>query len=177
MTKMQRIENIAVALLLIVFAIILITIPIEGYLIVFTLVSVSWLLQSIRLFFYYFTMARFMVGGRRVLLKATIFFDLALVLFSMSDIPKIYVMIYLVVGMIFVNMVEILRAMDAKRCGNHHWKFRMFAGITGIVLAVICLINYKSANLAGYIYAVELAYSAIVRIANSFRRTKIVYIQ
>lgn len=177
MTKFQRIENFIVAIFLLVLSVILIFVQDDGYLVVFGLINISWFIQSLRLLVYYFTMARFMVGGKRVLLKGVIFFDLALVSYSLSDIPKIYIMLYLVSGMLFINLIELLRAIDAKKCGNPHWILKMSEGIVGMAMAVICLMNYKSPTLIVYIYAVELAYAALVRIVNTFRRTSMVYIQ
>lgn len=176
MTRIQRINNVVLGLFLILLAAILALVPEEGCLLVLGFVGVGWLLRAISLLVYYFTMARFMVGGKRVLLKGVIFLDLAMVVVSLDDIPRMIIMIYLVIGMIFVNVVEIIRAFDAKKC-KAHWKFKMIAGLAGIILAIICLVNYKSVTLASYIYAVELVHSALVRITNSFKRTKIVYIQ
>jgi len=178
MTKIQNIENLVVAILMVFLAIIVIICdPEDDYAIILGIISVSWLVQAVRLLLFYFTMARYMVDGRRILLKGVVFFDLAIVTSYISTIPDIYVMIYLVVGMIFFNMIDILHAMDAKKCGSVHWKFKLFAGASGIALAFVCLCNYKNPTLAGYIYAVELLYAAAVKVINSFRRTEMVYIQ
>jgi len=95
----------------------------------------------------------------------------------MTDIPSIYIMVYLVIGMMFVHAVEILRATDEKKCGNNRWKFKMASGALGIIIAIICLYFHKTPSLAGYVYAVELLHSAFVRMVNVLRRTEIVYIQ
>lgn len=174
MTRVQRIENFIVAIFLLFLAVIILFSSEKGYFLVFGLISFSWFIQSVRLLTYYFTMARFMVGGQRILLKGVLLFDLSIITSSFSDIPRIYVMLYLVGGMIFAYIVEVLRALDKKRCGAHAWKIKMVTAVAGIVLAIICLCNYESPRLAGEIYAVELIYAAIVRIYNSVRRTKIV---
>lgn len=172
MTKVQRLENYSVALLLLIMATVLVAFPNIGYLIVFLIVSASWFIQSVRLLIYYFTMARFMVGGQRILLKGVIFFDLSILALSVSEIPRILVMIYLVIGMIFINLIDILRALDMKKCGAGGWKYKLLAGIAGIAIAAVCLWHYKSPRLSGYIYAVELVYAAIIRIFD--RRNKMI---
>lgn len=177
MTKVQRVENIFVAFFLILLSVILFLASEEGYLVVFGFLAVSWLIQSVRLLLYYITMARFMVDGRRVLIKGVIFLDLAIIAASLDDIPRIYVMIYLVAGLIFANVVEIFRSIDAKKHGSHRWEVRFIAGIIGIVLAFYCMINFNNPVLTAYIYAVELIWSALVRIANAFKKTSVVYIK
>lgn len=177
MTRIQRLENIIIAVLLLLAATALFVLPDKGYILIFIFVALSGLFQSVKLIIYYFTMARFMVGGRRVLLRAVICFDLAAVTLSFTVIPEIYVMIYLVGGMIFLNGIDIFKAIEARKYGSSHWVGGMVAGIGGVVFAVVCLINYQSPVLAGYIFAAELIYAAGVRLVECFRRTEVVYIQ
>jgi len=78
MTRLQRMENVAAAVILVLLSVLLIYFPDKGYMMVFLFVSFSWLIKSVRLLIYYFSMARYMVDGQRVLLKGVVFFDLAI---------------------------------------------------------------------------------------------------
>jgi len=174
MTRFQRIKNIFIAMLLILLALLLVVIKEKGYFLVFGILAFTWFFEAIGLILYYFTMARFMVDGKMILLKGVILLDFAVFALYLDDVAPIYIMLYLAVGMIFVNFLEIFRAFDSKKSGSRQWKFRMLAGISGIILAAICLYHYKTPELSGYIYAIELVYSAIVRIYNSFRNVSFV---
>ena len=161
---------------MILFGILLFVSPDDSYVLVISILSLTFALMGFRNLVYYFTMARFMVNGRLILFKGVILLDFGLLSASLIDMPKISLIIYLVVIHAFSGLIEILRAMEAKGYGAS-WKLKLSHGIVDILLALCCLVFIRMANMAIYIYAAGLIYSASIRIITAFRRTALVYIQ
>ncbi len=177
MSSGQRIKNILIGIAIILGALILIAFPEEGMIITASILSLSLFIYGIKTLIYYVTMARHMVGGRIMLYLAVVVLDLGMFTMMLTNIPKIYIVLYLVVVYAFAGVVSILRALEAKRYQAPMWKLSLISGIINVVIAILCIIFMRSTNMIVYLYCVGLIYSAIVRIVTAFRETAIVYIQ
>ena len=177
MSKLQRIENILFGVFLILIGIVMIHLPNEGFYIAALILCLSLLSRGVKDIIYYFTMARHMVGGRSVLVKGIILLDLGFFTMAMSDIPRIYLVLYLLGYHAFVGVIDVLRALEAKRFEAPTWKISMGYGLINIGIAVACVFFIHSVEGIVYVYSAGLIYSALNRIASSFRRTAVVYIQ
>ena len=173
----QRIKNILIGIAIILGALILIAFPEDGIIITASILSLSLFIYGIKTLIYYATMARHMVGGRIMLYLAVVVLDLGMFTMMLTNIPKIYIVLYLVVVYAFAGAVGILRALEAKRYQAPMWKLSLISGIINVVIAILCIIFMRSTNMIVYLYCVGLIYSAIVRIVTAFRKTAIVYIQ
>ncbi len=151
--------------------------PDDGYMFIIALISIYFTVKGIGTLYYYFTMARFMVGGRSSLYTGIIMFDLGMLTGSLTDVPHYYILVYLIALHAFNGAVEILRVQEARRSGATSWKLKMTHGIVDIIMALICVIFLKRLNVAVIVYSTGLVYSAIMRIASACRRTKFIYIQ
>lgn len=177
MTNLQRIGNIITGLVMLGIAVSLVIWWGEDayfYIIIFFFLLL--LVSGIKSLVYYFTMARFMVRGKMALYKGVILLDFAFLTESLADVPKAYILLYLAGIHLFSGVVEILRAIDAKRSWESRWKLKFFHGIVNVGLALCCIVFIKKTNTAVFIYAFGLAYSAIMRIITAFRKTTLVYI-
>ena len=177
MSSGQRIKNILIGIAIILGALILIAFPEEGMIITASILSLSLFIYGIKTLIYYVTMARHMVGGRIMLYLAVVVLDLGMFTMMLTNIPKIYIVLYLVVVYAFAGVVSILRALEAKRYQAPMWKLSLISGIINVVIAILCIIFMRSTNMIVYLYCAGLIYSAIVRIVTAFRETSIVYIQ
>ncbi len=177
MSSGQRIKNILIGIAIILGALILIAFPEEGMIITASILSLSLFIYGIKTLIYYVTMARHMVGGRIMLYLAVVVLDLGMFTMMLTNIPKIYIVLYLVVVYAFAGVVSILRALEAKRYQAPMWKLSLISGIINVVIAILCIIFMRSTNMIVYLYCAGLIYSAIVRIVTAFRETAIVYIQ
>lgn len=177
MSNGQRIKNILIGIAIILGALILIAFPEEGMIITASILSLSLFIYGIKTLIYYVTMARHMVGGRIMLYLAVVVLDLGMFTMMLTNIPKIYIVLYLVVVYAFAGVVSILRALEAKRYQAPMWKLSLISGIINVVIAILCIIFMRSTNMIVYLYCAGLIYSAIVRIVTAFRETAIVYIQ
>ena len=176
MSGVQRIKDILIGILIILGAVILIAFPKEGFIITAAILSLSLFIYGIKTLIYYFTMARHMVGGRIMLYLAVVVLDLGMFTMMLTNIPKIYIVLYLLVIYAFAGVVDILRALEAKKYQTSSWKLSLISGIISVVVAVLCVVFIGSTNMIVYFYSAGLIYSAIVRIVTACRKTAIVYI-
>ncbi|MCR5788682.1 MAG: hypothetical protein K6G83_02230 [Lachnospiraceae bacterium] len=178
MTVFQRVRGILIGLCMLVFAALLITDPgEEAYMFIIAVLSLGFAAAGIKNIIFYFTMARHMVGGKMILIQGVIILDFALFTGSLADVPRIYILLYLIGIHAFSGAVEILRAMEAKRTVEGPWKLKLSHGVINFALALACLVFIRHSNTALLIYSVGLIYSAVIRILSSFRRTTFVMIQ
>ena len=177
MSSGQRIKNVLIGVLIILGAVILIAFPEEGIIITASILSLSLFVYGIKTLIYYITMTRHMVGGRIMLYLAVVVLDLGMFTMMLTNIPKMYIALYLVVVYAFSGAIDILRALEAKKYQTPSWRFSLISGIINVVIAILCIVFIGSTNMIVYLYSAGLIYSAIVRIITAFRKTAIVYIQ
>ena len=177
MSKLQRVENVLLGIDTILLSLLMFWFPNEGFYIVVQILCFSLLARGIGQLFYYFTMARHMVGGKTILFTGVIILDLGLFTFTLSDIPRVYIMLYLLGAHAFAGVIDVMRALEARRFEAPSWKINMGYGVINIALAVGCILFIRRVDMTVYIYSAGLAYSGLNRIISAFRRTAVVYIQ
>ena len=178
MTMLQKVASALWGTLSIVIAIIIIITPGDDtYYFILTFLAIGLLATGIARLYFYFSMARYMVGGKVSLYEGVILIDAAVFSISLSDVPKFYLLLYLAIVHAFSGLVEILRSREAGSYKAKGWLRKFLHGLVNIALALGCIIFIKRANTASLIYAVGLLYSGIIRIVTAFRRSTLVYIQ
>ena len=98
---------------------------------------------------------------------------------TVVDNPKIYIILYLLGIRAFAGVIDILRAMEARRFEGP-WRMDMASGVVNVsiaILAVVCGFFLNNMQDIVYIYASGLFYSAVLKIVNALRKTSIIYIQ
>ena len=93
MTRLQRIRAFVTGAITLYLAILMMLAPEEGYPVVLIFISLGLMFYGIKSLIYYFTMARFMVGGRMILYRAIVMLDFGYLTATLSDIPRVYVLI------------------------------------------------------------------------------------
>lgn len=178
MNSIQRIKKFLSGLGMLLGSIILITEPEDGYYIVAFFLSLSMLLSGITSLVYYYTMARNMVGGKTIFYRALVLIDLGLFTLTAITIPKIYLICHLLISHAFSGMVDMLKAIEDKKLQASSWQMSFICGMGNLLTAAaafICILN-NSTELVMDIYCAGLAYSAVMNMAASFRKTAIIYI-
>lgn len=176
MTRFQRIKSFITGLVMIAVAIFLVIYRKDAYPYVLMLLSLSFLSMGLGALTYYFTMTRYMVGGKLTLYKGVILIDFAILSMSLADVPGGYVLLYLAVIHAFSGLVEILRSLEAKRNSGRNWKLKLFHGILDVFIAICCIRYIRNVQFAAVIYSTGLVYSGIIRMITAFRKTTLVYI-
>lgn len=177
MTLFQRVKSILFSLLMIAAAVLMVTFSDQSYNLILIFLGTGLFLSGIGTLFYYFTMARFMVGGKSMLGKGVLQVDFALLTMSLTDVPKFYVLMYLAGIHAFSGLVEILRANETRKNGSKNYKLKLAHGVLNVFMALCCIIFIKKTGTAVYIYCSGLIYSAILRIITAFRKSAIVYVR
>lgn len=143
------------------------------------LIQLGMTIRGFRTLFYYFSMARYMVGGKNVLYRSFILLDLGVLAGSLVGYSMIYAAIYLAALHAFDGLVSIFRANES-RLNGAHWRMKMAYGVTGILIAIAVILGnavFKEPLVTTYVYGAGLMYTAVLRIVSAFKRTRIVYIQ
>ena len=180
MNLFNRIKNILIALAMIAGAVAIIRFKEYGYVFVVLLLSLSLILYGLKNIFFYFTLAKHMVGGKNILYVGVIVLDFGIFTLTMTDNPTIYIILYLLVIHVFTGIVSIMNSLEAKSMSDSHWKLNFSYGVINVLVGIGALIFgaiLKSDTALIYIYCSGLIYSAIIRIISAFRKTAIVYIQ
>lgn len=175
MSSFQRIQNIVIATITIVISIFMMSLPERGYQLAALIISVSFTISGLRTLIYYFTMSRFMVGGKRILFRGLILLDLGLFTSTFIDRSKIYLILYIVIIHALSGAVAALKGRQAKLEGASSWKLSMVYGVVNLLMALFCIVFIRSTDMIVYIFSAGLIYAGIMRLYSVFRRTEIVY--
>ncbi len=149
----------------------------KAYEIVVAILSIGLAIAGLKDIIFYFTMARHMVGGKMILIQGVIIFEFGIITGSLANVPKIYILLYLIGIHAFSGVVEVLRAMEARRTVAGPWKRKFSHGIVNFILAIACLVFIRQSNTALIIYSIGLMYSAVVRLFDAFGKTAFVVIE
>ncbi|MBQ7715559.1 MAG: DUF308 domain-containing protein [Clostridia bacterium] len=177
MNIVQRIKNVLLGVLIILSSVIIMAFPDVGLIIVAAILCFSLFIYGIKSLIFYYSMARHMVGGRIILYLGIIILDFGMFALMLTDIPRFYIVLYLLVIYAFSGVIDILRSLEAKKYQASSWKLFLASGVINIVVAVLCIVFIKRGDMIVYFYGAGLIYSAAVRIISAFRKTAIVYIQ
>ena len=178
MTGIQRIGKLLIGLGMILVAIILLVDRSDdAYMWVIIFLSFGMAIAGIKDIIYFFTMARHMVGGKMILIQGVIILDFAMFTGSLADVPKFYILLYLIGVHAFSGVVEVLRALEAKNTVDGPWKLKFSHGVVDFALAIACLVFIRNSDTALIIYSIGLLYSAVIRILSAFRKTTFVLIE
>lgn len=180
MTKPGRILNLIIGLLMIGVGALLFLYPDSGLYTVAAIISTVISFRGFQKLWYYFTMARFMVGGRYALYQGILYLDAGLLTAAMSDSQPLPLILYIAGIQAFAGVVDILRGVDTRKIGGGRWKYQMAYGLFEIALSVAVAFTglyYHLTLLAVCTYAAGVVLAGINRIINTFRKSTIVYIQ
>lgn len=177
MTLTNRVFRLLKAVLTLACMAVMLVDPDDGYMLVVFIMDVSLLIYGIRLLIYYFTMARYAVGGIVTLYKSIIVIDFGLFIFHMESLPQKYVMLYLIFGFVSSGAVDIIEAYGAKKLEASSWKYQFFYGFVKVAVGVACLFALDSLRIVTLVYCAGLVHSAFSDIVSACRKTAIVYIE
>ena len=176
MSGTSRIYNIVSGVVMIICSWILFRNPDVGLEIAAFILSISLFLTGIHYLYYYFSMARHMVGGRYVLFVAVFVLDFALFTAALSDFPRLYVVLYLLGYHAFTGLINIMRGLEAKRYKSPDYRRNILAGSFDFLIAFGCIVFIRRRQMLILGYCLTLAWSAIIRIISAFRRTAVIHI-
>lgn len=177
MSQMKdRIKSILTGVIMFLLGVGLLSDVKDSYAVVVVVYGLAMAFAGIQRLWYFFTLSRHMVGGRIMLYLGVIDLDFGVFTMTLTEVPRIYVLLYLLGCHLLAGCVDLLRALEARGVGAPMWKLNASYGIVNIGMALACLIFLKSPDTVVYIFSAGLFYSAFVKIVNAFRRTAVIYI-
>ena len=177
MSYYQRIRSIATGVFMLAAALIIWALDKDGPEVILIILAVSLILRGMRSLVYYFSMARYMVGGVASLLIGVFLVDLGIFSFSLTDDSKLLILLYLAGWNAISGVLALLKAREERKYKAASWKLNAAYGVISLMIAIACfVVNGRPAEL-GILYCIGLVYSGVMKIVDGFRRTEIVYIQ
>ena len=176
MTKLQRIANLILGLLMIVCGFILLLEPKGGLLAVALILGLAVLLYGVRKLVYYMRMARHMTGGLSVLFIAIIAIDIGVFAVVAIDNPQLAITFYLICYNVLAGVLAIARGIESKLFGAP-WVLSIVRGLVNMALAALCIAFANSSETIIWVFCIGLFYNAGVRMASALKPTEIIYIQ
>ena len=179
MTLMQRVGKILGALLMILGALFVLLTGENGFRLIALFLSAALVFQGLRSLLFYATMARHMVDGRISLYKGLILLDLGIFSFTVLDGAPVFIVLYILGINAFSGVVDILRALEARKLQSPSWRMNLAAGIVSIVFALAAGISglvMKDMEVTTVIFVIGVLWSAAAKLISAFCRTAIVYI-
>lgn len=180
MSSFQHVKSFLRGLFFILVAVLFFLAPQSAFDYVYWIISLMMLLYGARLLWFYFSMARHMVGGKIILYHAIIVLDVALFTMTIASMADYIVLIYLLGIFAFAGAIDILRAFEAKKSDSPVWKKKIIIGFieTGFAITLVILaIVFRKTDILVYGFAVSLVSKGVLHIYDAFRKTAIVYIQ
>ena len=177
MGKARRVFNVLTGLFTILFGLFMFSGQNRAYTAMLFFLEFALIIRGVRLLVYYNSMARHMVGGKIILYEGIFFLDLGLLFVSIDDLPWMYVMLYLVIGLAISGVVDLLRANEIRLLESGHWKYQTFTGIVKITATAISFASFKYPFILVSVYSLGVIHSGVARIVSAVRPEAIVYIE
>ena len=176
MTKLQRVANLILSLLLIAGGIVLAFDPQTGVIVAATVMSIGLLLYGVEKLLYYVRMAHYMAGGLTILFLAIIALDVAVFAVTTISNPKFAVALYLICYCAVSGVLSIARAVESKLFGSPALPLILQA-LVCLGLVALCVVFINSDQAIIWVFCICLFYNAGVRLVSVFKPTEIIYIQ
>ncbi len=176
MTKLQRIGNLALSLLMIACGIGMLLQPQNSLLVVSFVLSFAFLLYGVKKLVYYLALARYMTGGLAVLFIAIIAIDVSVFAVAVIDSPKLAIALYLIAYNAVTGVLSIARGVESKLFGSP-WVLKVVHGLVNLALVSLTISFVNSDETIIWVFCLGLFYNAGIRLVSVFKPTEIIYIQ
>ena len=177
MGKARRVFNVLTGLFVILFGLFMFSGQDQAYKAMLFFLEIAMIIRGVRLLVYYNSMARHMVGGKIILYEGIFFLDVGLLFINIDDLPWMYVMMYLVIGLAISGVVDLLRANEIRLLESGHWKYQTFTGIVKITATIISFASIKYPFILVNVYSFGVIHSGVAKIVSAVRPGAIVYIE
>ena len=161
MTRVRRLGNIGIGLLTIIAALLILIKGTEGFQYVILIISITFIVSGLHQIFYYFTMARKMVGGKSILVRGFLTLDVGVFLITKVDNPAAFIILYILGCHLLAGIIDVLRILEDRRMGVSVWGFNLFYGIANIALVIVCMVcvlGIGNVLLVTYLYGAWLLF-------------------
>lgn len=176
MNKLTRFRHLIAGLFIMTISILMLIFPDFGHVIALLILGLYQLIKGFQQLIYFFSMGIHMVGGKFILYRALITIDLGVFTLSIHGIGQRYIMMYFIFYFIFIGIISIFRALEARKLESGAFRVKLVSGGIKIAVAIVCLFNNNSEDVMLSILCFGLFYIAITYIYTAFRKSAIIYI-
>ena len=177
MNVTKKIIQIVISAGILLVALVLVLAPKEALALVGNILCLLLFAVGIRYLLLYFLMARHMVGGRSLFYTGLIILDLSFLCSVVLMRSYRLLLLYLVGMHAFYGVVQLLRALEAKKYENTAWRFKLLNALINLGISVACIFFIRQESTMALIFAAGLVYTAIVRVVTAFRKEEEIIIQ
>ena len=171
MTIWQKLRNVLLAVSMIIVSVTMLVFGEKAYMAIIGIFALALEIKGIRMLWFYFRMARHMVGGQNIFFRGILFFDFGIFTGSLVWVPRAYVLMYLAGTLAFLGVVDLLGANEARRIQSS-WTLKTFE----VLIAISSLIFVRSGTRVVDVCAIGFIFSAVMSIASTFRRQQVITI-
>ena len=175
MRKITRIRNLILGLLTIAFAVVLFLEPESGPLVILLILGAGLVVSGIGTLIFYFTMARHMVGGKKMFYRGILLLDLGAFLLAGYSGSARLIRLYLLATFALSGAIDIVMARSARKQGAP-WVYRVIGGLLSIAILILAMVFKGNPHTVVYMFCAGLLYLGVTRIISVFRKTAIIYI-
>ena len=175
MTKLTRIRELILGLAMIAFALVLFLTPESGSVVILVILGVGLVVSGVGTLIFYLTMARHMVGGKKIFYRGILLLDLGALLLSGYSGSEQLIRLYLLGLFAISGVIDIIRALELRKQGAP-WKHRVIGGAFFIAILILGLIYKSNPHTVVYVFCIGLIYLGVTRIVSVFRKTAVLYI-
>lgn len=177
MSKFSRVFNILKSLLMFIIGAIILLVPNElDYIIVCYIIGIIITLSGLRKLVFYFSSAKNMVGGRKILINSIINIDLGLLSFFVLIENGKLAILYMVAVFILLGAIDILRSFEIKKNGSKTWVFKLIKGLLTIGVGAICIVFSKYTETMLIVFGCAWIVLAIEGIITAFSKSAVTYV-
>ena len=141
------------------------------------ILCLTMLVVGIRYMVIYFTMARYMVDGRKLFYYGLIILDMSFLCGVVLDRSHRLLLLYLVGMHAFYGVVQLLRALEEKKYDTSAWKFKLLTALINLGISVACIFFIRQESTMAMIFGGGLIYTAVVKFITAFRKEENYVIQ
>ena len=177
MSKFSRVLSVLKSLLMIFIGAIILLVPDESdYIIVCIILGVVVTIEGFKKLFFYFSSAKNMVGGRRILINSIVNIDLGLISFLVLLEDPILAILYMVAVFILLGAIDILRSFEIKKNGSKTWIIKLIKGILTIAVGGVCIAFAKYTETMLIVFGCAWIVLAVEGLITAFSKSAVTYI-
>ena len=173
MTRIQRIRNFIFGLGMLICGLIIFLDPQDGYMITSYILTAFLAMAGIRGIVFYFVMARHMIDGMLILISGIFMLDLSAFTLTLLNLPRGYVIIYLLILHLLNGLKEILRGLEVRNYQIGRWKMKIAFGCANVLTALGALFFgtvLGSNHLVITVFSCGIMYSSVVCLLSAIRK-------
>lgn len=179
MSKFSRVLSVLKSLLMILIGLVILLDtgePDFNYIVVCSILGLVITFRGFKKLFFYFSSARHMVGGRRILINSIINIDLGLLSFLVLLENQVLAILYMIAVFILLGAIDVLRSFEIKKNGSKTWVIKLIKGLLTIGVGGVCAAFITNDTTFFVVFGCAWIILAIEGLITAFSKSAVTYI-